>query len=92
MGTLVAGTVGDNFGGDLLKFVNQSGHTLFAVNAFGLLQVDTIRARALALDNSDDTRATIGGAIIRVGDTSVTLTVPTARAALGYPIAFATSP
>ena len=75
-GTLVSGRVGDGFAGDLIKFINTSGKTLFAVNGAGLLEADTVKTRALVINNDDAPRATIGSATIPAGAITTTITAP----------------
>jgi hypothetical protein len=75
-GTLIEGTVGDSFTGYLIKFTSTSGKTLFAVNSSGILEFDSVKTRALVLDNADASRATIGSGTIPPGMMSVVVTAP----------------
>jgi hypothetical protein len=75
-GTLVEGKVGDTFSGHLVKFTNTSGQTLFAVSGSGLLEADTVKTRAIVIDNADEPRASIGSSVVPSGATVVTVAAP----------------
>lgn len=77
-GTLLQGEVGEAYVGTLIQFT-RAGKTLFALDGNGLMQVDTVKTRALVIDNADAPRATIGSGIVPAGSTSVTLAASEVR-------------
>ncbi|MFA4936855.1 MAG: hypothetical protein WC575_00980, partial [Patescibacteria group bacterium] len=78
-GTLLSGKIADAFAGYLVKFETASGRIAFAINSQGLLEADTLKTRALVIDNQDEPRATIGTGIIPAGATSAIVSVPEVR-------------
>ncbi|MFH1111981.1 MAG: hypothetical protein V1712_02825 [Patescibacteria group bacterium] len=75
-GTLLSGKIADAFEGYLVKFETVSGRIAFAINSQGLLEADTLKTRALVIDNADEPRATIGSGIIPAGATQAIVSAP----------------